>query len=292
MTRLLCERGVDTRILTTNTDPRGRWDVPLGKLVEQRGAPVVYYNIWPVNRWAFSAPLARALLREAQRYDVVHIHWLFNFSSWMAAVAARRARVPYVFQPNGKSDPNLMRRNARIKDAYIGLFGNYILRHAAAISYASAAEKRIACRSAPGIAAEVIPIGLDWKEYERLPERGAFRSTFPQLHGKRILLFLSRLSRQKGLDLLVRAFREVAPQFPDVHLVLAGPDGEGYGASVREWVANAGLADRVLFAGRVPDGLKLAAYVDADLFVLPSYAENFGACRHGSHGVPLSGFDL
>jgi len=92
-----------------------------------------------------------------------------------------------------------------------------------------------------------------------------------------LVLFLGRMSRQKGLDLLVPAFEQVVAAHPDAQLVIAGPDGEGYGDFVRQWVRERQLERRVTFAGRVSDDLKLAAYVDCDVYVLPSYAENFGA---------------
>jgi glycosyltransferase involved in cell wall biosynthesis len=277
MTRLLCERGVDASIITTNNDPQGRWDVPLGTFTDQRGARVLYHNIWPVNRYAFSFSLMIALIRETKNCDVVHIHWLYNFSSLAAALAAKWAKVPFVFQPNGSLDPNLMRRNRWVKDLYITLFANFILKNAAGILYASEGEKRLARGVKSTAVPHVIPIGLDWKDYIDLPAPGLFRRRFPELEGKRIILFLSRMSRQKGIDLLIPAFRLVAAKYPDAHLVLAGPDGEGYGASVKTWIEEAGLNHRVTWAGRVPDELKLAAYVDCELFVLPSRAENFGA---------------
>jgi glycosyltransferase involved in cell wall biosynthesis len=60
-------------------------------------------------------------------------------------------------------------------------------------------------------------------------------------------------------------------------LVLAGPDPDGYGAHVRALSEQLGVGDRVVFAGLLSHELKLAALIDAELFVLPSYAENFGA---------------
>lgn len=277
MTRLLCERGVDTVIETTNTDWGGRWEVPLGVPTNQRGSRVTYHNIWPVNRYAASIPLARVLLSTARKYDVLHIHWLYNFSCLAAAFAARRAGVPYVFQPNGSLDPHLMARNTSLKRIYIRFFGRYIIRNAAAIIFTTEAERAQAYGVPTSAVTRIFPIGLDWRDYASLPEKGKFRAQFPETQGKQLVLFLSRLSRQKGIDLLIPAFRDIAQRFPQAHLVLAGPDGEGYGNHVREWVASAGLQSRVTFTGRLSDALKLAAYVDSDIFVLPSHAENFGA---------------
>ena len=62
----------------------------------------------------------------------------------------------------------------------------------------------------------------------------------------------------------------------DVHLVVAGPDNDGWGGRVRDWLQAAGLADYATFTGMLLGEEKLAALRDAQMFVLPSYSENFG----------------
>ena len=277
LTRLLTQQGIETTLITTNADPKGRVDVPLGVPVEQRGAKVIYYNVWPRGRYAFSLSFAQALSQTISNYDVVHIHWLYNFSPLITAFLARRAGVPYVLQLNGSLDPNLLKKNNIIKKVYLFLFGNYIIKNASAIIFTTEAERRLAALDSFQRPSHVVPVGLDWLEYKNLPPFGQFRKTWPNLGDKRIVLFLGRMSHQKGLDLLIPAFRKVADRHPKAHLVLVGPDGEGYGARVRQWVAEANLDSRVTFTGRVPDKLKLAAYVDSDVYVLSSHAENFGA---------------
>jgi glycosyltransferase involved in cell wall biosynthesis len=89
-------------------------------------------------------------------------------------------------------------------------------------------------------------------------------------------LYLGRLNFKKGLDLLARAFGQLARQHGDVHLLLAGPDDDGYGDTVRQWLANEGVLSRCTFAGMLLGARKLAALRHADVFVLPSYTENFG----------------
>ena len=88
-----------------------------------------------------------------------------------------------------------------------------------------------------------------------------------------MVLFLSRLSPQKGLDVLIPGFARVKD---DGMLVLAGPDYDNYGHSVREWVEQNRLQDRVIFTGMLHGAERVQAFRDADLFVLPSHHENFG----------------
>src|SRR4029450_4895989 len=121
----------------------------------------------------------------------------------------------------------------------------------------------------------IVPNGIDWSQYEQLPVRGTFRAALPDGGGP-FLLFLGRLSKQKGLDLLLGAFAQLSSEYPDLQLVLAGPDHEGYTARVREMASTLGIERRIVFTGLLTGNLKRAAFVDAELFVLPSYMENFG----------------
>ena len=126
---------------------------------------------------------------------------------------------------------------------------------------------------APGV---VIPLGLRLEDYRVLPNKGFFAKTYPETQGKQILLFLGRLNFKKGLDLLAQAYGKVARMTNKVHLVIAGPDDEGYGQRVRQWLSAEGVLERTTFTGMLEGQAKLAAFRDADFFVLPSYSENFG----------------
>jgi glycosyltransferase involved in cell wall biosynthesis len=207
-------------------------------------------------------------------YDLLHIHWLYNFSCGAAAWAAVAANVPFVVQPHGSLDPFIVRRNRLVKRAYLATLGRPLLTRASAIVF-TAEQERVLASYGPKRAEWIVPNGVDLALYELLPPRGTFRAAFPRIDGP-FLLFLGRLSRQKGLDLLLGAFARIARARSDLWLVLVGPDHEGYEAHVRAMVRQLDLEHRVLFTGMLTGERKLAAFVDADLFVLPSYFENFG----------------
>lgn len=89
-------------------------------------------------------------------------------------------------------------------------------------------------------------------------------------------MFLGRITPKKGLDLLVEAFTQISTIHDDAHLVIAGPEDQGYGTKIHNLVYKHGLEHRVTFTGMLKGKEKLSAFVDADIFVLPSYSENFG----------------
>jgi glycosyltransferase involved in cell wall biosynthesis len=276
LARCLTSHGVDTMLVTTDADPDGRLDVPLNRPVVQDGATYVFHHVLGIGgRYGFAPSIVKTLRRTVATYDLVHIHWLYGFVSIAAARAAIAAGVPFVVQPNGSLDPHLLRKNWQVKQIYLATVGRPLLTRAAAVVFTCEQERMLASYGARR-PEWVIPVGLDGASFAHLPSRGTFRSAFPSIDGP-FLLFVGRLSRQKGLDLLIGAFARLARERPDLWLVLAGPDPDGYGAHVRALSEQLGVADRVVFAGLLPHELKLAALIDAELFVLPSYAENFGA---------------
>jgi glycosyltransferase involved in cell wall biosynthesis len=126
-----------------------------------------------------------------------------------------------------------------------------------------------------------IPNGVQFpREYLPL-SRGPF-SHLPE----RFVLFLSRINWKKGLDRLIAAWQFV----PDMSLVIAGNDEEGYQPKLLQQVRELGLSNRVIFLGPVDDSHKWALFSQAQLFVLPSYSENFGnvVAEAMSMGCPVA----
>jgi glycosyltransferase involved in cell wall biosynthesis len=122
---------------------------------------------------------------------------------------------------------------------------------------------------------DIVPNGIDLTEFKDLPPKGSFR----QKHGleakHRVILFLGRLHRIKGIDLLVNAFAGLARDFSDARLVIAGPD-DGYLPALQSLVNDLKLQEKVIFTGPVYGEQKLATYVDADVYALTSSYEVFG----------------
>jgi glycosyltransferase involved in cell wall biosynthesis len=79
---------------------------------------------------------------------------------------------------------------------------------------------------------------------------------------------------KKGLLNLMDAWAEVNPEGWEV--VIAGPDEGGHTAEVQARAKHRGIADQVSFPGSIPDAEKWALYRESDLFVLPTFSENFG----------------
>ena len=92
---------------------------------------------------------------------------------------------------------------------------------------------------------------------------------------RRIILAMGRIGWKKGFDTLIPAFARVAKGEPRAFLVVSGADDSGYKKNVQLLISNYQLQKSILFTGPF-EGMNVPALTDADVFVLPSYSENFG----------------
>lgn len=248
--------------------------------VHDRLAPEIASHVFAAGMPSLLISRAmRAWLRQnIHGFDLVHVHGLYRFPPTYAAHLARRRGVPYIIRPHGNLDPFLYRQSSRsmlLKRLWERWFDLPNLHDASAIHYTTEDERQRASFLKLRAPSFVVPNGLDWARFAELPPRGAFRAQLG-IGEAPLVLFLSRLNFKKGLDLLVPAFAQVRARFPDAVLAIVGPDNEGYGAKVRGWVMEHRLQDAVRFVDHLQGEAVLQAYVDADVFALPSYTENFG----------------
>jgi glycosyltransferase involved in cell wall biosynthesis len=203
--------------------------------------------------------------RLAPAHDVVHVHGLLNLVSSGAAGAALARRRALVIGPFGTlSRYTFTHRRAVAKQLYFRAIDAPHVRRAAAVHFTTTAERD-----------EAAWHGIDFTGRAHIvppPWRGTSRSPGP-VHAGETVLFLSRLHPKKGLELLLESWAAVRRARPAARLVIAGSGEPAYEATVRR---AAGALDGVEFAGFVAGDAKVACLAAADVFVLPSFNENFG----------------
>ncbi len=200
----------------------------------------------------------------------VHIHGLWEMSTFAAAHVARTAGKPYVISAHGMLESWALEHKKFKKSVYAALFERANLRGAACLHALTEAEANDYRRFGLTNPIAVIPNGVT------LPpaaSRDLFDERYPALRGKRVILFLSRLHAKKGLDLLSDAWAALSRRWPEAHLVLAGPDFENTRARIAGRLNALGIEDRVTFTGMLEGNAKWSALAAADCFVLPSYSE-------------------
>ena len=254
--------------------------VAVGSPVEYQGVPVIFFTRQCSEAYKYSYPLAHWLGENVRRFNVVHIHAVFSHACLAAARVCRRHGIPYIVRPLGTLDPWSMRRKPLRKRFLWCLGAGQMLRHAVAIHYTTAEERRLAedsLRLARGV---VIPHGIETAQLLIRDSSSLFLQRHPVLGHAPYVLVLSRLHPKKGLELLLETFLDLVrlPQFKQWKLVIAGEGDGTYVTSLRRQVQQCGGNEHVLFCGWLADREKVSALQDAALLALPSYQENFGLC--------------
>jgi glycosyltransferase involved in cell wall biosynthesis len=284
----LARQGADVTILTTNSNGdvgQAPLDVPLNCPVKQDGYQIRYFPCSPFRRYKFSVDLLQWLSSQGNEYDIAHLHALFSPVISGAATVARLRKIPYILRPLGTLDPADLRKKKQLKQVYTTLWERGNLAGAAAIHFTSAEEAKISERFGVKTRDLIIPLGvsLPGMDGELTPgkrqERGKkIREELGITGNRPLVLFLSRIEPKKGLDVLLPALEKLLTQGLEFDFVLAGsnPQDPEYEEKIKAQIAASPLADCTTLPGFVRGEFKVSLLQAADIFVLPSYYENFG----------------
>jgi glycosyltransferase involved in cell wall biosynthesis len=287
MVKALRAQGVEAEIATTNNNGLGLLDVPLNECIDYQGVPIRFFSqvSSPIENASFSigsdkafifAPeLAQWLWHHAHDYDLLENHYLFSYASSCAGAIARWQKIPYIVRTIGQLSPWALAQSQLKKRLYSALIERQNLNRAAAIHCTSEGEAEDVRHFGIQTQTFTLPLGVDL-----LTARPSAKSELHALYGilleTPILLFLSRIHPKKRPDLLLQVLHQLRVQALDCHLILAGSGDEQYLRELAHLVDSLGLTSRVTFTGFVAGQDKTLLLQGADLFMLPSYAENFG----------------
>lgn len=278
--------GWEPEQLGADRDGRGR---PRARVSTWRYAPVESWHRLGYSRtieadvrlkagllWLAPALIACGILRlwkETRRLkpDLLQAHWYLP-GGFMAAVVSRLTGVPLVVTLHGS-------------DVFVAEKGfpyswmtRFAARTAARLTSCSPELRDRICRLGfPRELSHVIPYAADPALLEGAPpaaDVAALRGRLLGADGEVLLLALGRLVHKKGFEFLLRALPAVLERRPGLRLCLAGEgDLEG---ELRALAAELGLADRVVFAGRLLRDQVALHMAACDLFVMPSVRDRAG----------------
>ena len=217
--------------------------------------------------------MASALNENIKDFDIVHAHLYRCFQSVIVHHYAKKYGVPYVLQSHGSALPFFQKQ--RLKKLYDWVWGYKILKDATKVIALTKTEaeqyKKMGVNEDK---IEIVPNGVNLSEYENLPKRGEFKRKYKIEDDEKVILYLGRIHKIKGIDLLAKAFADLIKELDDVRLVIVGPD-DGFLSTLKRQIEGLNIGDKILFTGPLYERDKLKAYVDADVYVLPSVYETF-----------------
>lgn len=277
LSRTLVKLGVDVTVFSTNADGPDFLDVPVNQENMIDGVKIHYFPVKRPRSYFRSPTLSRALREQAHQFDLVHINWLYVYPTLVAARHCISQKIPYLLAPRGMLDSNAIEKKGTLKKrSYIRLLEKRHICAAKALHFTSAGERDGAVCSEWGVDSYVVANGLDLEDYRSVPNSSYLYEHFPETRHKKLVLFLGRINYIKGLDLLAEAWPRVIERSPEAHLIVAGPDSDGYKEKIDNIFKANGSRDSVTFTGTISGGDKLSVLAEAHVLVAPSYLESFG----------------
>ncbi len=277
LVRTLREQGIDAEIVTTNDNGPDLLEVPLGQRIEYEQVPIWFFHRFSprLKEFIFSADLTRWLWQYSRDYDLIDSHYLFSYASTCAAAVARWQEIPYTVRTIGQLAPWALSQSWLKKQIYASVIERRNLNRAAVIHCTSIGEAKDVRKFGIQTPKAVLPLGVDlpilWPEAkQKLHALYSIPASTP------IVLFLARLHPKKRPDLLLRALSQLAAQGYDFHVLVAGSGSQRYSTELQQLIASLGLATRSSLPGFVLGQDKDLLLQGSDIFVLPSFAENFG----------------
>lgn len=219
------------------------------------GAPLLY-----------SYKLKKAVLKE--NADILHMEALWRYPQILMSVWKKNKKAPIVCSPHGMLDPYIIKNQGKVKRLASKLFFRKSLD--AVDCYHALCQKELEDIRAYGLMQPVaiIPNGINLPEVNLRYERA---------DSKRHLLYLGRLHKKKGVDLLLKAFTLIAKENPDVvknwQIDLVGWDHENCKEELESIVKTANISQYVVFHGGLFGEDKQRMYATSDGYILPSHGE-------------------
>lgn len=224
-----------------------------------------------------------AAVRRLRSFDLVVSFGIWRVVTSLIVRAAKLAGVPAIVCPMGMLEPWALRQKALKK--YLAWHGyqKSDLEHSVALHATSRPEAENLRQLRLKVPVVLLPHGIDLPDEVMLSDARRGRKS----KKLRTALFLSRLHPKKGVEDLVQAWAAVRPN--GWELVIAGPDCDGYAMKVSRLIDQLGCVAQVKLSGPVYGEAKSAMFARADLFVLPSYSENFALVvpEALSYGIPV-----
>lgn len=239
-----------------------------------QGVEVIFFKtIFNFKLFIFTPTMKKWIREHLSEYDIIHLHGYRTYQNVIAASVSKKLKKPVVLQPHG-SYPIIVEKYF-FKFLFDLVWGKEIIRESKSIIAVSESERKQLLSHSSVVTSKiiVIPNGIDGKLYEQLPHREEFRNELGISIDSKLILYVGRLHKRKGINFLIASFAEALKIRNDLCLVVSGPD-QGLGFELQQMAKKLNIENKIIFTGYIDDVRK--AYVACDLLVYPSVLEIFG----------------
>lgn len=227
------------------------------------------------------------LKTEACRFDIIHQHGVWLPISRISSFSRSKGKSKLVIQPHGYLEPFALSMSKLKKSFSYNIFERRNLELADVLVACSHDEYDNLRKIFPAKDIAIIPNGIPRSFLEATSSRNYFENLM--FNGKKNMLFLSRIHPLKGLERLFQAFSQVDQKHRDSwNLIIAGIGEDAYIKKLQGYAKHLDINENIFFIGSVFGQKKISVMSSADIFVLPTFSENYGIviAESLSRGVP------
>ena len=263
--------GCDTKIWCLDNEEDRRWAVVSSGMPDCKIKS--FPRSWP-KMLCYSGEMEKTAKSNAVCKDyIVHQHGIWIGLSRTTNIMREKNGASTVLTPHGSLQGWALKKSPWKKKLAVALYEGSNFKNASCFHAVSEPEVSDIRNFGLINPVAVIPNGISQQWLDSAGNAESFRKSFEISSGRRILLFLSRITPKKGLPMLLQSIHALKKDFSDWVLVIAGADEFGHKAEVQSIIEKLGLQNKVIFTGLLLDHSKRDAFAAADLFVLPSYSE-------------------
>ncbi len=241
------------------------------------------YKIHAINKgktsYSFHFQYLIWLWKNAKNYDAVILDGLWLYLTW-GGYLLKLLKVPYCVFTHGMLDPYFNQDKLKFikKLPFWFMVERNVIAGASATIFTCKEESMLAKKSFPFYSAtpKIATLGVEGNSKGQVVLADIFYKKCPDLKNKRFALFLSRINKKKGIDLLIGALAQLKGLPDDFVIAIAGPDSAGLKNKLIKQLEALGISQKVHWLGMLHGDLKWGAYHASEVFILPSHQENFG----------------
>lgn len=270
----LSKLGHNVTILTTDY----YFDTKSAEDMKNKGIDVINFKcVFNIGLFLYSPSMKNWLKQNIRKYDIIHMNEFRSYQNNVTCEFAIKFNVPYILQARG----SLLPYNIKIpiylrtfKKLYDFFWGFKILTNVNKVIALTDIERdQYISMGVPNDKVDLIPNAFNFQS--SFVEKGSFRSKYGIKDDEKIILFLGRINKIKGLDLLVDSFTNLSEGLNNIKLVIVGPD-DGFLDELKNLIKDSEYENNIIITGPLYGKSKFEAFSDSDLYVLPSKYEAFG----------------
>lgn len=269
------KNGHNVTVFTTDGF-KEKLNIDLNKKVIVDGIDVFYFKNYSryLARKVIPTPLysPTVIRKNICNYDIVHFHEISPLTA-IVYHYAKKSNIPFVVQAHGSMPGLLNTKKSTIEKLTWNLYEREILMNASKLFALTTTEsnhyKKLDISDSR---ISIIFNGFDNNTFQKIKNNGEFKSKFGIDYKNKLILYLGRLNKTKGLDILIESFSYVLKVRNNIVLVIIGPD-DNYLDELNKLISRYDLNNnKVKIIGFISEEDKMSAYRDSDVFITPSFS--------------------